>query len=253
MVQATCRVNVASIRALPDHKSELLTQLFLNDPIIIEQREGNWVKVSINEESLGGWMLKSQLSTLLSGDAKIGIVGPQGAYRTINGQLQYIHPGTNCFAEDIKNPPPESVINDIVAVKQRMSDKEIHDLLTSFFHAPYMWGGMTRAGIDCSGLSRLLYKFMGIALPQLAREQAKQGEFVDFLANARMGDLAFFVNEAQEVNHVGIIMNPGEIIHASEVNGDVTYDWLDPQGIVNKRTGQHTHQLRMIKRLMSNN
>lgn len=253
MVQAVCRVNVASIRALPDHKSELLTQLFLNDPISIGEGEGNWVHVSINEEPISGWMLKSQLTPLISGVEKIGLVGRQGAYRTINGQLHYIHPGTICYTNDFKKSSTESVIHDIVEVKQRMSDNEIHELLTSFFHAPYMWGGMTRAGIDCSGLSRLLYKFMGIALPQLAREQAKQGEFVDFLANAQMGDLAFFVNEAQEVNHVGIIVNPGEIIHASEVNGDVTSDWIDQQGIVNKRTGQHTHQLRMIKRLMPTN
>jgi len=236
--------------AFPDHKSELLTQLFLHDEISIIEQKGNWMSVCLEAESMQAWMLTAQLSTIEPSEEVVGIVGQQGAYRRIDNELQYIHPGTHGWASDFESPAIEMQEGRLLKIKSHLSASEIHSLLHSFLHAPYMWGGMTRAGIDCSGLSRLLFKYMGIPLPQLAREQAKQGEFVDFLINVQMGDLAFFVNEEQEINHVGILLNSEEIIHASEVNGDVCCDGIDSQGIVNKRSGEHTHTLRMIKRLI---
>jgi len=84
----------------------------------------------------------------------------------------------------------------------------------------------------------------------LASAQILQGEVLDFLENANCGDLAFFENDASEINHVGILLNANEIIHASETNGKVAIDSMDNHGIVNKKTGKRTHSLRIIKRLL---
>ena len=250
MNRATCRVNVANLMALPDHKSELLTQLFLHDEVKIVERKGNWMSVFIEAELMQGWILAAQLSAIAPFEEVVGIVGLQGTYRRIDNEWQFLHPGTFVWASDFTSLSTERQEGRILNIKPHLSSSEIHSLLHSFLYAPYMWGGMTRSGIDCSGFSRLLFRYMGVHLPQLAREQAKQGEFVDFLIHAQMGDLAFFVNEEQEVNHVGILLSADEIIHASEVNGEVCCDGIDSQGIVNKRNGEHTHTLRMIKRLI---
>ena len=112
-----------------------------------------------------------------------------------------------------------------------------------------MWGGTSIYGIDCSGLSKIFYKFFGLHLPHLASAQMELGTVLDFLPNAVCGDLAFFENEENEINHVGVLLNDHEIIHASETNGRAMIDNIDHQGIINRVSGKRTHQLRLIKRL----
>jgi len=126
--------------------------------------------------------------------------------------------------------------------------ENIIQLAKNFENAPYLWGGRTVLGIDCSGLSQLVYKIVGIALPRDASMQVNKGESISFITEAQPGDLAFFDNDEGQIIHVGILLNENEIIHAS---GWVKINSIDHQGIFNTDTNSYSHKLRVIKRIIN--
>ena len=116
-----------------------------------------------------------------------------------------------------------------------------------YLNAPYLWGGKTPFGIDCSGFTQMVYKLNGYKLLRDASQQATQGEALSFIEESEPGDLAFFDNEEGNIIHVGIMMENNYIIHAS---GKVRIDRLDHLGIYNAETNRHTHKLRVIKKII---
>jgi cell wall-associated NlpC family hydrolase len=116
-----------------------------------------------------------------------------------------------------------------------------------YVNAPYLWGGKTPFGIDCSGFTQMVYKLNGYALLRDASQQATQGVPLSFIEESEAGDLAFFDNEEGKIIHVGIIMDDNYIIHAS---GKVRVDRLDHLGIYNAELNKHTHKLRVIKKII---
>ena len=113
-----------------------------------------------------------------------------------------------------------------------------------FLNSPYLWGGRSPLGVDCSGFSQIVYRLQGIDLPRDAYQQAKVGTTLSFVEESEPGDLAFFDNQEGIITHVGIILKDNHIIHAS---GKVRIDRMDQQGIFNSELGIHTHKLRLIK------
>ncbi len=120
-----------------------------------------------------------------------------------------------------------------------------HSLM--YQNAPYLWGGKTPFGIDCSGFTQMVYKLAGKKLPRDAYQQAEIGTTLSFVEEAEDGDLAFFDNDEGDIIHVGILMNENDIIHAS---GKVRIDKIDHQGIYNRETRSYTHKLRLIKTIL---
>ncbi|RYG37708.1 MAG: NlpC/P60 family protein, partial [Chitinophagaceae bacterium] len=116
-----------------------------------------------------------------------------------------------------------------------------------YLNSPYLWGGKTPFGIDCSGLTQMVYKLNGYALPRDASQQALVGEPLSFIEESESGDLAFFDNDEGRIIHVGLIMEDNYIIHAS---GRVRIDRLDHLGIYNAEVNRHTHKLRVIKKFI---
>ena len=125
------------------------------------------------------------------------------------------------------------------------------ELIETFMHpflgAPYLWGGRTPNGVDCSGLTQMLFMLMGIYLPRDAAQQAEEGDTVELLDLAEPGDLAFFDNVEGRIVHVGIVLPERRIIHAS---GRVRIDMLDQEGIFNSEEKRYTHKLRLVKRVL---
>ena len=122
-------------------------------------------------------------------------------------------------------------------------DKLVENALM-YLNAPYLWGGRSPLGIDCSGFTQMVYRLQGVDLPRDAYQQAEVGTTLSFVEESEPGDLAFFDNAEGKITHVGIILEDNHIIHAS---GKVRIDRIDQQGIFNTEIGNHTHKLRLIK------
>jgi cell wall-associated NlpC family hydrolase len=117
-----------------------------------------------------------------------------------------------------------------------------------FFNAPYLWGGRSPFGIDCSGFSQIIYKMAGIRLPRDAKDQVLLGTALSFVEETLPGDLAFFDDDEGNIKHVGILWEKNKIIHAS---GKVRIDNVDQFGIFNVDTKRYTHKMRVMKRYIN--
>lgn len=122
---------------------------------------------------------------------------------------------------------------------------EIAENAFLYLHTPYLWGGRTVFGIDCSGLIQQVFRSVGYYLPRDAYQQAEEGKLVTF-NKKKQGDLAFFVRE-NKIIHVGIVLEDNKIIHA---RGRVRIDTLTPTGILDENTNEYSHYLAFLKRLL---
>ncbi|PJB13737.1 MAG: hydrolase Nlp/P60 [Flavobacteriales bacterium CG_4_9_14_3_um_filter_40_17] len=129
----------------------------------------------------------------------------------------------------------------------KLSKNKLVEISLMYLNSPYLWGGKTPFGIDCSGLTQMVYKLSGYQLPRDAWQQANVGETLSFIEESEPGDLAFFDNSDGKIVHVGIILSNHQIIHA---HGKVRIDKLDQYGIFNSDTNKHSHQLRVIKKVL---
>lgn len=108
------------------------------------------------------------------------------------------------------------------------------DIASQYLGTPYKWGGTNPdRGLDCSGLTQLVYKQMGIDLPRVSRDQAQVGQEVGTLDQARPGDLVAFSSRGQDVGHIGIYVGNGKMLHAPRSGRNVS---IDPIGNRNPAT-----------------
>ena len=128
-----------------------------------------------------------------------------------------------------------------------LKKKKISENALLYLNAPYLWGGRSPLGIDCSGFTQMVYRLQGTKLPRDAYQQAEVGTTLSFIEESQSGDLAFFDDKEGKIIHVGIILENNHIIHSS---GKVRIDRIDQQGIFNTEKGHHTHKLRLIKSII---
>lgn len=239
MLLVRCKVSCAPVRRIPDHSGEMVTQLLFGEKAaVLDRKPGDWLRIKTIFDAYEGWVSELQIVNA-SSEAEYNIVLPREYYLDHKGHKQWLPPGSEVNEEIMSLISPASTNG---SIRQK---PDFLESLTGWFKSPYLWGGRTPAGVDCSGFTQVLFKCMGISLPRDAYQQAGVGESVDFLQQAQPGDLAFFDNEEGRIYHVGVLLNDHEIVHAF---GEVRIDTIDAEGILNRETGQRSHRLRIIKR-----
>lgn len=240
-MKAITNVSVAPVRASNSDKSEIVTQMLFGESCDVLETNKNWAKIKIHYDNYEGWVDSKQISPISDEDFN------QRKTQIITENVLYYNHGNEKILLSIGSEVEE----DVESNQEEISLPErIKNTALGFLNVPYLWGGKSFFGIDCSGFSQIIFKVNGIQLPRDAYQQAEIGQVLDFIEEAEVGDLAFFENENGKIVHIGIMLENQKIIHA---HGKVRIDELDSVGIFNKDQNKHTHKLRFIKRILSKN
>lgn len=249
MQYGICNLSIVPLRFEASDKSELVSQVLYGEWFKVIEKRKHWSKIRLAYDKYEGWIDNKQY---------LEIEAEQ--YKTLNAQNLKLSTDLVEFVQDengqISTIPLGATLNGLSLLKHSFdgtSSEGINSkgniIKTAFLYlnSPYLWGGKTPFGIDCSGFTQMVYKLNGYKLLRDASQQATQGEALSFIEESEPGDLAFFDNADGDITHVGIIMKDNYIIHA---HGKVRVDRLDHSGIYNVDKKVHTHKLRVIKKIV---
>ncbi|WP_116787397.1 C40 family peptidase [Flavobacterium psychrotrophum] len=249
-----CNLAIVPLRLEPSDRSEMTSQVLFGEHFKILEQTEKWSRIEIGFDGYNGWIDNKQFRNIseseysalqhtdpvMNGDLIEFIASP-------NNQLLPISLGSAITHLENEGLNPEQYHFEGLKTTGVKEKANIVDTAYLYLNAPYLWGGKTPFGIDCSGMVQMVYKLNGYNLLRDASQQATQGEALSFIEESEPGDLAFFDNDEGRIIHVGIIMEDNYIIHA---HGKVRIDRLDHLGIYNVDTGRHSHKLRVIKKII---
>jgi len=249
MKYGLCHLSIVPLRLEASDASELVTQVLYGETFKVLEERKKWSRIRLTFDKYEGWIDNKQfVFTSEDNYQELNKNTPKlvsdlvGMLTTEENQLLALPMGCNvAVAPYLKHKAESGVIS------QKLPKQHIVDTALLYLNAPYLWGGKTPFGIDCSGFTQMCYKLNGYKLLRDASQQATQGEPLSFIEESEPGDLAFFDNADGAIIHVGIIMEDNYIIHA---HGKVRIDRIDHTGIFNYELRQHTHKLRVIKRIV---
>ena len=249
MQYGICNLSLVPLRDDPADTSELVSQVIYGDFFKVLEQRKQWSKIRLAFDKYEGWV-----------DNKQYVEISEDQYNALNKETPKLSTDLVEFIEDDNNQlfpitigsslNGLSLLNhkyDGASISEKNKKSNIIQTAFTFLNSPYLWGGKTPFGIDCSGFTQMVYKLNGYKLLRDASQQATQGEALSFIEESEPGDLAFFDNSEGEIIHVGIIMKDNYIIHA---HGKVRIDRLDHSGIYNVDKHTHTHKLRVIKKVI---
>lgn len=219
------------LRGEASHRSEMVSQLLYNETYTILEEFEDWVRVECLHDGYEGWLPKNQVHYISQEEFDTPFQYYSPDLLVWDKELeQHIFMGSPFY--ELAQPSLLSPIEQICKAAQQ------------FLNVPYLWGGRSPLGVDCSGLMQVVFRIGKILLPRDASQQPVMGKKILWGEHQR-GDLAFFENEQGKIVHVGLIWGPNQILHASAW---VRIDELNEHGIIHQ--GQQTHQLAKIKRVL---
>lgn len=256
MLYGICNLSIVPLRLEASDTSEMVSQLLFGEHFEVIERQDKWSKIKLQYDNYEGYVDNKQYGEI-SEDMFLKL---SNEHRTLSGEiLDFFSDSRNnlttipigCHLPFYDNEHfvigSHSYAYDGITYSGKLPKEEIINKAYLFLNSPYLWGGRTPFGIDCSGFTQMVYKLCGYHLQRDAKDQATQGEVLSFIEESEPGDLAFFDNDEGIITHVGIIMKDYYIIHA---HGKVRIDLLDHSGIYNLDTKKHTHKLRVIKKVI---
>jgi cell wall-associated NlpC family hydrolase len=246
------------LRAAPSHRAEMVSQILFGERFSIIESSGTWVRIETLFDTYTGWIDSAQYGYTGWNEEFPGIIsGRELICIREDGSQMTLAPGSELF-----NISDDLSIFTVAGTDYRLAEPHasrlaphaspltphasLSETALQFLNTPYLWGGRTHLGIDCSGFVQIAFKIHGIALPRNASQQAHKGITVDFISDAKPGDVLFFSDDTDTISHTGILLAKETIIHAA---GRVRLDRVDHQGIWSDEAGRYTHRLRLIKRM----
>ncbi|TDQ79631.1 C40 family peptidase [Sphingobacterium yanglingense] len=246
MVLSACNLCIMPLRAEASHRSEMVTQVLFGEPFEILEEGIDFDHIRLLDTSYEGWIQRHQSGQIATQESSRRIIGLTGGKASSTAHTTQLLHGTPVPNDSIQIGNELYTIEGVIREgKLDDFDIEFPKLIQHYNNSPYLWGGRSPYGIDCSGFSQVVYRHFGIGLKRDAWQQAESGDTVDFLPEIKAGDLAFFDNEAGRITHVGIMIDNETIIHAA---GRVRIDKMDTEGIFNAQQNKYTHKLRIVKR-----
>lgn len=251
-----CNLSAVPCRKEPSDKSEMVTQLLFGEYFEILEEQKSWLLIKVAYDGYECWIDRKQIHLLndLKGISDLNTAVSSDLVQMAQGE------GGKLIPVLLGSSLPKFSGKEFFIGKEKFSFEgeavlpfgrksklpAIQEAAQWYLHAPYLWGGRSPFGLDCSGLTQMVFKLAGIKLRRDAWQQAEQGTAISFFEEAKEGDLAFFDNDKGKIVHVGIVLKDAKIIHAS---GEVRIDKIDHHGIYNHSLQKYTHRLRIVKRI----
>lgn len=244
-----CNLSLVPLRLEASDKSELVSQLLYGDHFKVLEKRKNWSKIRLSYDDYEGYVDNKQFLEISEKEYQhLDSLNPKYSADLVEfvqdkkGQLLPILLGSSLNGLQMLGHKYEGN-----SISEIFPKTKLIETASMYLNTPYLWGGKSPFGIDCSGFTQMVYKINGYELKRDASQQAAQGEVLSFIEESEPGDLAFFDNSEGEIIHVGIILKNNYIIHA---HGCVRIDRLDQSGIYNTEQNRHTHRLRVIKKII---
>ena len=254
-----CRLSVVPVRAEPSDKAELVTQLLFGDhyQVIDTTQDRKWQRIRIHADQYEGWIDRRQHHEIgqeyfdylnraefkITTDLTTSILFNKSPLVIVIGSVIPIS-----SSELFKMEEQYAFNGEAKNIGQKREFEFLRAIAAKYLHAPYLWGGKTQFGIDCSGFTQMIFRICGYSLLRDAWQQATQGKAVNEFRDGVAGDLAFFRNDEGKIIHVGLVLPDGKIIHAS---GRVRIDRLTAEGIFQSENGEKTHTFSHFRRILT--
>ena len=258
MKYGICHLSNVPCRLEPADSSEMVSQLLYGETVkIYEEKKKDWRRAKTAYDDYDCWIDIKQVTIITEEEFNsinsnfvstelVDVVEKKGSKIvtpiSLGSTLPNLENAILNFADEDFSFEGGSINTSLQQSKANIVGNSM-----MYLNAPYLWGGRSPFGIDCSGFTQVIYKLNGIKLPRDASQQAKIGDTLSFIEESESGDLAFFDNEEGNIIHVGIMLENNRIIHAS---GKVRIDKIDHQGIYNVDTNTYSHRLRLIKKII---
>jgi len=270
MKYAICLQPYIPMRASASESSEMVSQLLFGDTFRIVDEIPRWFKVFRDCDDYEGWIDWKTATIISEAEYREYLLQTPKCLllrqpynlvtRTADGVSGSAHLswGSRIYNMDDTgvtfrmqgqrfDVPNMTYINpvDATSMSRKACAKYLLQQAQMLLNVPYLWGGCTAFGIDCSGFTQTLYRFINISLPRDASQQVKQGTSVSY-EEREPGDLAFFGHgDDNKICHVGLVGEGNRILHCS---ASLHYDELRKEGIWSESRQALTHNLIEIKR-----